>query len=365
MSEIQNAQGTSNVEGSENSTTETISSTSSSSSREIPNGTMVGNYEIIEIIGEGGYGHIYSVLDLEKMTKFAMKVEYFDSDNHGLVLETKILKNIQKSNLFPVYYDSGKTSEFRYLVMELMGPSLSLLRRTLPEKKLGKYTLLTLAGHMVRCIQKLHKFGYVHRDIKPGNFLIRPIKDSPIVLIDFGLSRRYIDKKTGKHKPPREDPGYTGTVRYASLNAHDELELSRRDDLISWFYSMIELANSKTPWPGSDDKKLTISMKREMSPEEICEGLPSEFLQIYKHIMSLKYEDEPDYNLIYTLLKKGIKREKFDKKVYDWQTLSKEELKDISSIPLDMDTSKVSIESTTYSKSEVDSNENGYCCLIC
>ncbi|OHT16365.1 Casein kinase I isoform alpha [Tritrichomonas foetus] len=333
---------------------------SDSSREEIPAGTRVDRYIVVELIGEGGYGDIYEVKDSETGNKYAMKIEYLDAEKRGLQLETKILKSIQSSNLFPSFIASGTSENFKYIVMELMGPSLSLLRREMPDGKLSKFSLLSFSAHMIRCIRKLHKFGYIHRDIKPGNFLIRPNRNSPLCLIDFGLSRRYIDKKTGLHKPPREDAGYTGTVRYASLHAHDETELSRRDDLISWFYSLLELNESKCPWPGSVNKELTIKMKREMTTEQLCQNLPKEFLQIINHIYALEYADEPDYDLILKLIDQAIKNEHFKEKKYDFEYLSDDEIHEISSISLKMEEPQEELYA-----SKVDQSDTGYCCTIC
>ena len=181
-----------------------------SSTYEIPEGTIVGNFEIIEMIGEGGYGDIYEVKNPQTQMHYAMKIEYLDAEKRGISTEIKILKDLQSSNLFPVFVESGKNDDFKYLVMELLGPSLSLLRRSVPTKKLSSFTYLTLGASMINCIRDLHKLGYIHRDIKPGNFLIRPDKKNPICLIDFGLSRSYIDPETGLHKPPRES--YQGVM---------------------------------------------------------------------------------------------------------------------------------------------------------
>lgn len=62
---------------------------------------------------------------------------------------------------------------FDYLAMELLGPSLSELRRKQPERKFSLSTTLRLGEMMLKCIQALHKTGYVHRDIKPVSFCVQ------------------------------------------------------------------------------------------------------------------------------------------------------------------------------------------------
>ena len=60
----------------------------------------------------------------------------------------------------------------------------------------------------------------MHRDIKPGNFVIgRGKKSSKVYMIDFGLAKRFL-LKDGTHIPYRDNKNLTGTARYASLNTH-------------------------------------------------------------------------------------------------------------------------------------------------
>lgn len=338
----------------------TKSSYSYSSSEEHPPieaGTIVDEYEVFQIIGEGGYGQIYEVIHKMTNRHYGMKVEYLSTHKKGLSKEIEILKNAKTSCEFPEFLTSGQTETFQYYVMELLGPSLSQLCSILPTKSLSIYTLLHAGIYMIRCIQALHNIGYIHRDIKPGNFLIRPVRKHPICIIDFGLARKFIDKD-GKIKPPRKHPGYTGTYRYASLNAHDEKELSRRDDLISWFYSMVHLADGRLPWPSSSGKKITIQMKREMSPDELCEMLTPEFIDIYNMICALNYEDEPDYDGIISLMKKSISNQHITSNKYDWELFNGPELKKISVISLKMDR-----QADSDGSSQVD-KEDSNCCLI-
>lgn len=80
-------------------------------------------------------------------------------------------------------------------------------------------------------------------------------KDASLVyMIDFGLSKRFRNPKTGQHIPWKEGKNLTGTARYASLNTHLGYEQSRRDDLEGLAYVMLYFLKGKLPWQGLDAK---------------------------------------------------------------------------------------------------------------
>jgi casein kinase 1 len=69
-----------------------------------------------------------------------------------------------------------------------------------------------------------------------------------LYLIDFGVSKFYKDEETGEHLPMITGKTLVGTPRFASINSHSGLELSRRDDLISILYMLVYLYKGDLPW---------------------------------------------------------------------------------------------------------------------
>jgi len=75
---------------------------------------------------------------------------------------------------------------------------------------------------MLRALQEIHRAGFLHRDIKPGNFVMGTVQNGnprAVILIDYGLSRRHL-KADGTVKPKRQQARWVGSRRYMSLNTH-------------------------------------------------------------------------------------------------------------------------------------------------
>ncbi|KAH0786485.1 CK1 family protein kinase [Histomonas meleagridis] len=322
--------------------------------------TRIKQFIIAKHIGYGGYGEIYSVYTHNSNGLFAMKVEAKNAKKKGMAEEIHFLKKIQGTPYFPKYYCSGETDDIRFFVMELLGPSTSALRRILPNQKYTKYTATFVAREMLKCIECFHDKGYIHRDIKPGNFLIRPDRSHPICLIDFGLSRRYIDRETNEHLPEREHPGFVGTCSFASIYAHEGHDLSRRDDIFSWLYTVVELVDHRLPWPGSKDKEETIKIKRTIQVPCLFKSLPKQFQQIYLKTLSLGFYDRPDYQFYYRVINRAIDELGGDDQCLDWELLDPTLVSTISNIPLNMGNVKqtVNCHNKTAEKEVKSNNSN-------
>lgn len=132
--------------------------------------------------------------------------------------------------------------------MDLLGPSLEDLFNYC-KRKLTLKTVLLLADQMLQRIEAVHAKHFMHRDIKPDNFLMgNPTDKNLLYIIDFGLAKKYLISKTGEHIPYRDGKNLTGTARYASLNTHKGIEQGRRDDLESIGYVLLYFLKGELPW---------------------------------------------------------------------------------------------------------------------
>ena len=175
-------------------------------------------------------------------------------------------------------------------------------------------------------IEYVHNKNLIHRDIKPENFCIGTGSDSNIIyIIDFGLSKRYKNPKTGEHIPFRDKKSLTGTARYASLNTHLGIEQSRRDDLESIGYMLLYFMRGNLPWQGllgadSKNKYKKITEKKTIVPAEaLCEGYPIEFVHYIQYVKQLKFDEKPDYSYLRKLLKDAFYTLNYNSEVFfDW-----------------------------------------------
>lgn len=96
----------------------------------------------------------------------------------------------------------------------------------------------------------------------------------------------------------------TGTARYASINAHLGNELSRRDDLEAIGYMLIYLLKGSLPWQGlggknkADKYNLIRDKKVSTTIENLCKGIPNEFVEYLKICRGMKFEETPNYELL-------------------------------------------------------------------
>jgi serine/threonine protein kinase len=160
---------------------------------------------------------------------------------------------------------------------------------------------------MIERIEFLHNKGFIHRDIKPDNFLMgMGVKEKKVFIMDFGLAKLYL--KNGRHIPYRENKTLTGTARYASLNTHLGIEQSRRDDIECLCYCLIYFIKGTLPWQNLKAKnkkeKYDRIMEKKMTSRtsEFCAGIPNEFSQFFLYARNLDFEEKPDYNYLKKLM---------------------------------------------------------------
>ncbi|VDM60279.1 unnamed protein product [Angiostrongylus costaricensis] len=320
-----------------------------------------GRWKVIEKLGEGGMGAIYKVADRNRKNFFAaMKVENELSEGGVLKLEVHLLQKLQKMKGTMKLYDSGNRRRYCFMVMTLCDKDLMTLRREYGGRPFSESTTLRIAISTLHAIKQLHEIGYIHRDIKPGNFMIGKFgRDRRTVyLIDFGdfsgMVRSFVgrdEKGSLAIKKPRSgNQLFRGTPRYCSLNTHYGKEQARMflfllktneflkicygqgrvDDLWCWLHTVIELRTVLPWWHLTNEREIMVA-KENCSPQVLLEVLyridpnftklvpvffkqtalqtcPTEFFKIRQYLETLKYEDRPDYHGLFSECAAGLKR---------------------------------------------------------
>eukprot|EP00603_Paraphysomonas_imperforata_P014579 CAMPEP_0114472208 /NCGR_PEP_ID=MMETSP0104-20121206/12253_1 /TAXON_ID=37642 ORGANISM="Paraphysomonas imperforata, Strain PA2" /NCGR_SAMPLE_ID=MMETSP0104 /ASSEMBLY_ACC=CAM_ASM_000202 /LENGTH=367 /DNA_ID=CAMNT_0001646165 /DNA_START=145 /DNA_END=1248 /DNA_ORIENTATION=- len=249
----------------------------------------------------GSFGDLYLGVNVQTGEEVAIKLEPVRSPYPQLMREAKVYKAMEKSAGIPRVRWCGAAQDYNALVLDLLGKSLEEHFENC-DRRLSLKTVLTLADQLLERLECLHAKGFIHRDVKPDNFLMgRGGSWAVVHMIDFGLSKLYCHPTNKRHIPFCEGKKLTGTVRYASINAHLGYELSRRDDLESLAYCFLYFLKGKLPWQGlkaANRKKkyeYILDKKTNTPPEVLCRGLPVEFCKFLVYTRGLKFDETPDY----------------------------------------------------------------------
>jgi serine/threonine protein kinase len=238
----------------------------------LTSGTRLGPYEIQSPLGAGGMGEVYRARDTRLERTVAIKVL-----NAQLVAsaelrarferEAKIISQLQHPNIC-VLHDVGNEGPIDYLVMEfLQGESLAerLRKGPLPAEQ-----VLTIAIEIADALEKAHRAGVVHRDLKPGNVMLTK---SGAKLLDFGLAKPLgatVASGTGggsspsvfaaalTQTMPSPSPAtplstagaLIGTVQYMSPEQIQGIEADARSDIFSFGVMLFEMVTGKRTFEG-------------------------------------------------------------------------------------------------------------------
>ncbi|KAK5550542.1 hypothetical protein LTR46_011460 [Exophiala xenobiotica] len=306
-----------------------------------------GKYHLVRKLGSGSFGNVYLGMatcltpmayneisrstgrDAESGNEVAMKLENHSVAPSLLQEEVGIYQSLAGQPGFPQVYWHGHHHDFTVLVFELLGPNLEDLFRYCGDQFSLKTTLM-LADQLLRRFESLHSHHYLHRDVKPENFLLgMGDGGNTVYMTDLGLAiyrhpERWISGSSPHRNETARPPQLLGTCRYASINGHLGIAQSRRDDLEALGYMLVYFIRGRLPWQGLKAKRdakylLVLEKKQATSASELCDGLPTQFEEYMNYVRNLRYEDQPDYQHLREMFKKLFRRQGFEyDDVFDW-----------------------------------------------
>ena len=278
------------------------------------NKLIFSKYLIRKKIGKGSFGTVYQGVNTSTNEKIALKVEKREKNDPG-TLENEALRLVYlQGEGIPKVYCYGNNLVHNLLVEELLGKSLEDIFNA-HGKPFSLKTVCVLGIEMIKRMKYIHSKHYIHRDIKPDNFMIgRGINEKKIYIIDFGLAKKYYSVSKAQHIKFITGKHLIGTARYCGRNAHRGYEQGRRDDIESIGYVLMYFLLGILPWQGlkvkkNEDQFERIAQKKyTTSFEELTAGQPEEFLLYFKHCDKLNFEDQPNYVYLIGLFQNVIDR---------------------------------------------------------
>lgn len=225
-------------------------------------GQIVGNYQIVELLGQGGMATVYKAEHTKLNRYVALKVMYESYTHDATFLtrferEAQIIARLDHPHIVPVH-DYAEFEGTYYLVMKFIeGISLAT---ALEDGPLELSDIRTVMKAISEALDYAHSQGVLHRDIKPSNIML-DTRGIPY-LADFGLARTLYDGESSISRGMM-----VGTPAYMSPEqGMGTVELDSRSDIYSLGIVLYQLLAGRTPFKGSSALAIVRMHQTEIPP---------------------------------------------------------------------------------------------------
>jgi hypothetical protein len=258
---------------------------------ELPRGTSVGRYTVLELVGRGGMGEVYAAYDPKLDRKIALKLIGGDKARSGARAEARLLREAQAiakvshPNVVTVH-DAGTFGDRVFIAMEFLDGGT--LKHWLAEKPRSRAEIVTVFADAARGLAAAHAAGLVHRDFKPPNVMVG--RDGAVRVTDFGLVRQL--GSSGAEGGPAEAAStpaaslelpmdltltgeMVGTPRYMAPEQFKGEPLDARTDQFSFCVSLYEALYGQHPFVPEDLSTIVASVvEGRVSPPPAKSSVP-------------------------------------------------------------------------------------------
>jgi tetratricopeptide (TPR) repeat protein len=222
-------------------------------------GTVFANrYEIIEELGKGGMGRVYRALDKKIDEEVALKIIRPDiADSRTIERfgnELKLARKISHKNVCRMYHLSEESGT-HYITMEFVpGETLKDMIRMTRQFSIG--TAVIIAKQICEGMIEAHRFGVIHRDLKPQNIIID--REGNAKIMDFGIARSQETKGTTLQRT------LIGTPEYMSPEQTESRDVDHRSDIYSFGVILFEMLTGEVPFEG--ETPIGVAMMQKSKP---------------------------------------------------------------------------------------------------
>ncbi len=251
-------------------------------------GRHYGNYRILRRLGVGGMGHVYLAIDTHLGRHAALKFLSPKLKSNPEMLarlhqEARTASSLNHPNILTIY-DISEADGEPFIASEFVDGVT--LRQALERGAIDPRAALDIAIQIASALKPAHEAGITHRDLKPGNVMLRP--DGLVKVIDFGLAKFTAQGLTAPMYEPVSAPGsIAGTVQYMSPEQARGDAVDHRTDLWSLGVMLYEMVARTKPFDGVTESHIIVAIL-DHTPQELkpVPGVPAGLARVVEKALS-------------------------------------------------------------------------------
>src|SRR5881394_1652975 len=236
-------------------------------------GQTFGHYKISKRIGSGGMGEVYLATDVTAGRKAALKLlpMRFTGNANRLKRfqqEARAVVALNHPNILTVY-EIGEDHSTHYIASELIEGET--LRQRLARGRIELSEVVDVAIQVASALAAAHEAGIVHRDINPGNIMLRP--DGYVKVLDFGIAK--LAEQEAPAAMPKDEAlllvetnlgSILGTVPYMSPEQARGAQVDKETDIWSLGVILYEMVTGHQPFVGEAPREVMTSIREKQPP---------------------------------------------------------------------------------------------------